>query len=94
MDLISDSCFIYDMHECATLWRLIHHILQIKLYDHRLTKRGPVQSYAGQVNTHTHLQLATDANERFLMSGSLAAYFSADLNILFNSLSVLLVFLL
>ncbi|XP_057543759.1 uncharacterized protein LOC130823152 isoform X2 [Amaranthus tricolor] len=41
----------------------------IKLYDHRLTKRGPVQSYEGQVNSHTHLQLATDSNERFLMSG-------------------------
>lgn len=41
----------------------------IKLYDHRLTKRGPVQSYEGHVNSHSHIQLATDASERFLMSG-------------------------
>ncbi|XP_021850780.1 uncharacterized protein [Spinacia oleracea] len=41
----------------------------INLYDHRLTKRGPVQSYEGHVNSHSHIQLATDASERFLMSG-------------------------
>ncbi|KMT09165.1 hypothetical protein BVRB_6g132700 [Beta vulgaris subsp. vulgaris] len=41
----------------------------IKLYDHRLTKRGPVQSYEGHVNSHSHIQLATDASEKFLMSG-------------------------
>lgn len=44
-------------------------VQQIKLYDHRLTKRGPVQSYEGHVNSHSHIQLATDASEKFLMSG-------------------------
>ncbi|KAL2906799.1 DDB1- and CUL4-associated factor 4 [Bienertia sinuspersici] len=43
----------------------------IKLYDHRLTKRGPVQSYEGQVNSHSHIQLAADASERFLLSGEM-----------------------
>ncbi|KAL9245666.1 hypothetical protein vseg_019291 [Gypsophila vaccaria] len=41
----------------------------IRLYDHRLTNRGPVQSYEGHVNTHSHIKLATDASERFVMSG-------------------------
>ncbi|XP_021728064.1 DDB1- and CUL4-associated factor 4-like [Chenopodium quinoa] len=41
----------------------------IYLYDHRLTKRGPVQSYEGHVNSHSHIKLATDASERYLMSG-------------------------
>ncbi|XP_038689026.1 uncharacterized protein LOC119988160 [Tripterygium wilfordii] len=41
----------------------------IKLYDHRLTKRGGVQSYEGNVNSHTHLQLGVDPSERFILSG-------------------------
>lgn len=41
----------------------------IKLYDHRLTKRGPIQSYEGHVNSHTRIQLGIDPFERFVMSG-------------------------
>lgn len=44
--------------------------LQIKLYDHRLVSRGPVQSYEGHVNTHTRLQLGVDPYERFVVSGA------------------------
>lgn len=41
----------------------------INLYDHRLLKRGPVQSYEGHVNTHSHIQLGVDSSERFVLSG-------------------------
>ncbi|KAJ4702743.1 DDB1- and CUL4-associated factor 4-like [Melia azedarach] len=41
----------------------------VKLYDHRLTKRGAIQSYEGHVNSHTRLQLGVDQSERFVMSG-------------------------
>lgn len=41
----------------------------IRLYDHRLTRRGPVQSYEGHVNSHTHIELGIDPYERFVMSG-------------------------
>ncbi|GAV75061.1 hypothetical protein CFOL_v3_18540, partial [Cephalotus follicularis] len=41
----------------------------VKLYDHRLSKRGAVQSYEGHVNSHTHIQLGVDPSERFVMSG-------------------------
>lgn len=43
--------------------------LQVKLYDHRLCQRGPVQSYEGHVNSHTRIQLGVDPLERFVMSG-------------------------
>ncbi|KAF2286858.1 hypothetical protein GH714_033400 [Hevea brasiliensis] len=41
----------------------------IKLYDHRMTKRGAVQSYDGHVNSHSRIQLGVDQSERFLMAG-------------------------
>ncbi|XP_052203220.1 uncharacterized protein LOC127808690 isoform X2 [Diospyros lotus] len=41
----------------------------IRLYDHRIIQRGPVQCYEGNVNTHTRIQLAVDPDERILMSG-------------------------
>lgn len=42
---------------------------QINLYDHRQIKKGPVQTYEGQVNSHTRTQLGTDPSEKFLLSG-------------------------
>ncbi|OWM85718.1 hypothetical protein CDL15_Pgr029141 [Punica granatum] len=41
----------------------------IKLYDQRLLGRGPLQSYEGHVNTHTHIQLGVDPSEKFVVSG-------------------------
>lgn len=41
----------------------------LKLYDHRLIQRGPIQSYEGHVNSHTRIQLGVDPLERFVMSG-------------------------
>ncbi|KAL5578007.1 hypothetical protein UlMin_019706 [Ulmus minor] len=41
----------------------------VKLYDHRLTQRGAVQSYEGHVNSHTRIQLGVDPFEKFVMSG-------------------------
>ncbi|KAI8000132.1 DDB1- and CUL4-associated factor 4 [Camellia lanceoleosa] len=41
----------------------------IRLYDHRLIRRGPLQSYEGNVNSHTRIQLGVDPYERFFMSG-------------------------
>ncbi|KAI4332093.1 hypothetical protein L6164_017030 [Bauhinia variegata] len=41
----------------------------IKLYDHRLLKRGAVQSYEGHVNSHSRIQLGVDPAERFVMAG-------------------------
>ncbi|XP_031285403.1 uncharacterized protein LOC116144088 isoform X2 [Pistacia vera] len=41
----------------------------VMLYDHRLSKRGPIQSYEGHANSHTLLQLAVDQSERFVMAG-------------------------
>ncbi|KAG5516139.1 hypothetical protein RHGRI_036999 [Rhododendron griersonianum] len=41
----------------------------IRLYDHRLMQRGPVQFYEGNVNSHTRIQLGVDPFERFFMSG-------------------------
>ncbi|KAL4279016.1 hypothetical protein GQ457_03G000460 [Hibiscus cannabinus] len=46
----------------------------IKLYDHRLTKRGAVQSYEGHANSHTRIQLEVDQSERFVMSGGEDCY--------------------
>ncbi|KAB2002243.1 hypothetical protein ES319_D11G053300v1 [Gossypium barbadense] len=46
----------------------------MKLYDHRLTKRGAVQSYGGHVNSHTRIQLGVDQSERFVMSGGEDCY--------------------
>ncbi|XP_026415045.1 DDB1- and CUL4-associated factor 4-like [Papaver somniferum] len=46
----------------------------IKLYDHRLTQRGAVQSYEGQVNSHTHIQLGVDPSESVVMSGGEDGY--------------------
>ncbi|KAK3004988.1 hypothetical protein RJ639_019783 [Escallonia herrerae] len=41
----------------------------IKLYDHRLIQRGAIQSYEGNVNSHSRIQLGVDPSERFVMSG-------------------------
>lgn len=41
----------------------------IKLFDLRLIQKGAVQSYAGHVNSHTHLPLVVDPSETLLMSG-------------------------
>ncbi|CAL5346632.1 unnamed protein product [Camellia sinensis] len=41
----------------------------IRLYDHRLIRRGPLQSYEGNMNSHTRIQLGVDPYERFFMSG-------------------------
>uniref|UniRef100_A0A0D9WUN5 Uncharacterized protein n=1 Tax=Leersia perrieri TaxID=77586 RepID=A0A0D9WUN5_9ORYZ len=41
----------------------------IKLFDLRLIQKGPIQSYAGHVNTHTHLPVVVDPSETLLMSG-------------------------
>ncbi|KAI3440292.1 uncharacterized protein J3R85_003927 [Psidium guajava] len=46
----------------------------INLYDHRQIKKGPVQSYEGQVNSHTRTQLGTDPSEKFLLSGGEDCY--------------------
>lgn len=41
----------------------------IKLFDLRLIQKGAIQSYAGHVNSHTHLPLVVDPSETLLMSG-------------------------
>ncbi|XP_057972163.1 uncharacterized protein LOC131160472 [Malania oleifera] len=46
----------------------------IKLYDHRLMKKGALQSYEGHVNSHTRMQLGVDPSERFVMSGGEDCY--------------------
>ncbi|KAM3324102.1 DDB1 and CUL4-associated factor 4 isoform X1 [Capsicum chacoense] len=40
----------------------------IKLYDHRLM-RGAIQSYEGNVNSHSRIQLGVDPSETIVMSG-------------------------
>ncbi|KAK4346729.1 hypothetical protein RND71_033068 [Anisodus tanguticus] len=40
----------------------------IKLYDHRLI-RGPIQSYEGNKNSHSRIQLGVDPSETIVMSG-------------------------
>ncbi|KAM7264852.1 hypothetical protein ACFE04_002535 [Oxalis oulophora] len=47
---------------CTSSW-------EVKLYDHRFCQRGAVQTYEGNVNTHTRIQLGVDPFERFVMSG-------------------------
>lgn len=42
---------------------------QIKLYDRRLM-RGAIQSYEGNINSHSRLQLGVDPSETMVMSGS------------------------
>ncbi|WOG81534.1 hypothetical protein DCAR_0100685 [Daucus carota subsp. sativus] len=42
---------------------------QIKLYDQRMVQRGAVQSYEGNVNSHTKIQLGVDPSENFVASG-------------------------
>ncbi|KAL0442284.1 UNVERIFIED_CONTAM: hypothetical protein Slati_1951100 [Sesamum latifolium] len=46
----------------------------IKLYDHRVTQRGPVQSYEGNVNSHTRIELGIDPSEKVVMSGGEDCY--------------------
>ncbi|KAL3616635.1 hypothetical protein CASFOL_039029 [Castilleja foliolosa] len=46
----------------------------IRLYDHRLTQRGPVQSYEGNVNSHTCIDLGVDPSEKVVMSGGEDCY--------------------
>lgn len=41
----------------------------IKLYDHRLLQKGALQSYEGNVNSHSRIQLGVDPTERIVMSG-------------------------
>ncbi|KAL6561828.1 hypothetical protein OROGR_002835 [Orobanche gracilis] len=41
----------------------------IKLYDHRMIQRGPVQCYEGNVNSHTRIELGVDPSEKVVMSG-------------------------
>lgn len=43
--------------------------VQIKLYDHRLM-RGAIQSYEGNNNSHSRIQLGVDPSETIVMSGS------------------------
>ncbi|KAL6647642.1 hypothetical protein ACP70R_015079 [Stipagrostis hirtigluma subsp. patula] len=40
----------------------------IKLFDLRLIQKGGIQSYAGHVNSHTHLPLVVDPSDTFVMS--------------------------
>lgn len=40
----------------------------IKLYDHRLM-RGAIQSYEGNINSHSRIQLGVDPSETIVMSG-------------------------
>ncbi|XP_031093468.1 uncharacterized protein LOC115998127 isoform X2 [Ipomoea triloba] len=46
----------------------------INLYDNRLTQRGAVQSYEGNVNSHTRIQLGVDPSESIVMSGGEDCY--------------------
>lgn len=41
----------------------------MKLYDHRLMHRGAVQSYEGNVNSHSRIELGVDPSEKVVMSG-------------------------
>ncbi|GKD63990.1 katanin p80 subunit B1 [Tanacetum coccineum] len=41
----------------------------VRLYDHRLTQKGAVQFYEGNVNSHTRIQIGVDPSERFFMTG-------------------------
>ncbi|XP_051128552.1 uncharacterized protein LOC127249665 isoform X2 [Andrographis paniculata] len=41
----------------------------IWLYDQRSLERGPVQSYEGNVNSHTRIQLGVDPSEKVVLSG-------------------------
>ncbi|KAG8385041.1 hypothetical protein BUALT_Bualt03G0000200 [Buddleja alternifolia] len=46
----------------------------IKLYDSRLIQRGAVQSYEGNVNSHTRIELGVDPSEKVVMSGGEDCY--------------------
>ncbi|KAL3833825.1 hypothetical protein ACJIZ3_008561 [Penstemon smallii] len=46
----------------------------IRLYDRRLTDRGPVQSYEGNVNSRTQIQFGVDPSEKVVMSGGEDCY--------------------
>lgn len=57
------GCKLRTWHAIASL------VVQIKLFDLRLIQKGPIQSYAGHINSHTHLPLVVDPSETLLMSG-------------------------
>lgn len=48
---------------------IVFSVVQIKLFDLRLIQKGAIQSYAGHINSHTHLPLVVDPSETLLMSG-------------------------
>uniref|UniRef100_A0A2P2KJD9 Uncharacterized protein MANES_03G071900 n=1 Tax=Rhizophora mucronata TaxID=61149 RepID=A0A2P2KJD9_RHIMU len=41
----------------------------VKLYDHRMARRGAIQSYEGHVNSCSRLQFGVDQSGRFLVAG-------------------------
>ncbi|XP_042412940.1 uncharacterized protein LOC122001993 isoform X1 [Zingiber officinale] len=65
-------------------WSILFLPIQINLYDRRLLKKGAVQSYAGHVNSYTHLQLGVNPSETLVVSG--AFHFSLVIGAYFNAL--------
>jgi hypothetical protein len=53
---------------------LLYVVIQIKIFDLRLTQKGGIQSYEGHVNSHTHLPLAIDPSETLVMSGQVCLF--------------------
>lgn len=62
-------CYIHTVYYLYIEQNVNIYIFQIKLYDHRLTQRGPIQSYDGNVNSHSRLELGVDPSEKFVLSG-------------------------
>lgn len=58
--------------------------IQINLFDRRLLNKGAVQTYAGHVNSYTHLQLGVNPSETLVVSG--AFLFSLVIGAYFNAL--------
>lgn len=65
--------FVHFKHLLVCIPMFLFHTLnlcyQMKLFDHRLLQKGSVQSYQGNVNSHTRIQIAVDPTEKVIMSG-------------------------
>ncbi|CAA6671997.1 unnamed protein product [Spirodela intermedia] len=67
-------CFLVPLHSDEQYFFGSSMDGSIELFDQRLLHRGPVQSYEGHANSHSHLELGVDPSEAFVLSGGEDCY--------------------
>ncbi|KAL2474009.1 DDB1- and CUL4-associated factor 4 [Forsythia ovata] len=60
--------------QCKVLATIAHSVFRSSSMTIVLTRRGPIQSYDGNINSHTRLELGVDPSEKFVLSGGEDCY--------------------